>query len=585
MFRSIRWRIAIAFAVLIIACISGLGVYLAHSARNDHLDTLRTQLAEQALLIGDSSIPYFTDSQTQDLDGLAKRLGEQIGSRITIIEKDGVVLGDSEEAPSTMENHSNRPEVQQALSEGTGSSIRFSETVGYEMMYVAVPITVNGEIVGVARVSLPLTEIDKSLDHLSRIIIIGAVIAAVIAILLAFQILRITTEPIKKLTQLSLKMAQGGLDQEIQITSRDEVGELAGAFNQMAARIRETVALITNERDRMATILSTMGDAIFIVDSDSRITTMNKAAESIFQISEEKAKGRTFIEVVRDHELNKVLQSCQSTKKQQTGFVELKPKKQFLGIASTPLPGEANCLILIQDLTELRRLETVRQDFISNISHELRTPISSVKALAETLSEGAIEDTTVAKDFLNRINAEADKLAQMVQELGKLSRIESGEAPLQKKLFEIVQPIEHAVERLRAQAERSGLNIETNIPSGLPQVLADESRVEQVLVNIIHNAIKFTPGGGRIKVSAEVKEDNLVVSVADTGIGIPADDLPRIFERFYKADKSRSGGGTGLGLAIAKHIVEAHGGKIWAESVEGKGSTFHFTLPMTAKTQ
>jgi two-component system phosphate regulon sensor histidine kinase PhoR len=581
MFRSIRWRTAIAFAILIIVCISGLGVYLAHSARNDHLDTLRTQLTGQAWLVGDLNAPYFAGNQTESLEALDQMLGEQIGARITIIKKDGVVVADSDEDPATMDNHSNRPEVIGALSEGIGSSIRYSATLGYNMMYVAVPISVNGEIMGVARISLPLTQIDKSLEHINRIIIIGAAVAAIIAILLAFQILRVTTQPIKRLTELSQKMAKGEFDQEIQITSEDEVGELARAFNQMTARLKETVALITNERDRMATILSTMGDAIFIVDSDSRITTMNKAAERIFQISEEKAKGRTFIEVVRDHELNKVLQSCQSTKKQQTSFVELKPKKQFLGIASTPLSKEANCLILIQDLTELRRLETVRQDFISNISHELRTPIASVKALAETLSEGAIEDPSIAKDFLNRINAEADKLAQMVQELGDLSRIESGESPLVKKPLNIAQPIEHAIERLRAQAERSGLVLETNIPSGLPQVLADESRVEQVLVNIIHNAIKFTPAGGRIKVSAEVKENNLVVSVADTGIGIPADDLPRIFERFYKADKSRASGGTGLGLAIAKHIVEAHGGRIWAESVEGKGSTFKFALPLT----
>jgi two-component system phosphate regulon sensor histidine kinase PhoR len=581
MFRSIRWRTAIAFAILIIVCISGLGVYLAHSARNDHLDTLRTQLTGQAWLVGDLNAPYFARNQTESLEALDQMLGEQIGARITIIKKDGVVVADSEEDPATMDNHSNRPEVMGALSEGIGSSIRYSATLGYNMMYVAVPISVNGEIMGVARISLPLTQIDKSLEHINRIIIIGAAVAAIIAILLAFQILRVTTQPIKRLTELSQKMAKGEFDQEIQITSEDEVGELARAFNQMTARLKETVALITNERDRMATILSTMGDAIFIVDSDSRITTMNKAAERIFQISEEKAKGRTFIEVVRDHELNKVLQSCQSTKKQQTSFVELKPKKQFLGIASTPLSKEANCLILIQDLTELRRLETVRQDFISNISHELRTPIASVKALAETLSEGAIEDPSIAKDFLNRINAEADKLAQMVQELGDLSRIESGESPLVKKPLNIAQPIEHAIERLRTQAERSGLVLETNIPSGLPQVLADESRVEQVLVNIIHNAIKFTPAGGRIKVSAEVKENNLVVSVADTGIGIPADDLPRIFERFYKADKSRASGGTGLGLAIAKHIVEAHGGRIWAESVEGKGSTFKFALPLT----
>ena len=583
MFRSIRWRTGIVFAVLIIACISGLGVYLSHLTRDDHLDTLRTQLADQALLIGDSSAPYFSGSQTQSLDALAKRLGEQIGARITIINKDGVVLGDSEEDPATMDNHSNRPEVIEAICQGTSSTIRYSSTLGYNMMYVAVPITSNGAVAGVARVALPLTQIDKSLQHINRVIIIGAVIAAVTAILLAFQLLRITTEPVKKLTQLSKRMAQGELDQEIQITSRDEVGELARAFNQMAVRLKEMVALITNERDRMATILSNIDDAIFMVNGNGKITAMNRAAESIFQISEGKALGHTFIEIVRDHELNRLLQRCLSTRRQQTGAVEIKPKKQFLGVVATPLSGDGGCLAHIQDLTELRRLEMIRQDFISNISHELRTPIASVKALAETLNEGAVEDPSVAKDFLSRINAEADKLAQMVQELGELSRIESGEAPLQIRSINIAEAIGHAVDRLRAQADRAELKLDIDSTPTLPEVLADEARVEQVLVNLIHNAIKFTPSGGRISISAKAKDNDIMVSVADTGIGIPPDDLPRIFERFYKADKSRTGGGTGLGLAIAKHIVEAHDGRIWAESVEGKGSNFNFTLPLTSK--
>jgi two-component system, OmpR family, phosphate regulon sensor histidine kinase PhoR len=582
-FRSIRWRIGIVFAVLIIACIGGLGAYVSHLTRSDHLDTLRTQLTDQARLVGDLSAPYLSGNQTASLEALAQRLGEQISARITIINIDGTVLADSEEDPSTLDSHSNRPEVIDALSKGTGSSIRYSATLHYNMMYVAVPITLDSGIAGVARVALPLTQIDKSLAHINQIIIIVAVIAAVVAILLAFQMLRITTEPVKKLTQLSKKMARGELDQEIQITSQDEVGELARAFNQMAARLKEMVTLVINERDRMATILSNIEDAIFMVDRDGKVTTMNQAAEKIFQTQANKALGHTFIEVVRDHELNQVLQHCLSTGKQQMGAVEIKPKRQSLSVIATPLSGDSGCLVHIRDLTELRRLEMIRQDFVSNISHELRTPIASVKALAETLNEGAIEDPSVAKDFLSRINVEADKLAQMVQELGELSRIESGKTQLQKRHINIADSIEHAVDRLKAQSDRAGLTLDTNIPPTLPKVMADEARVEQVLVNLIHNAIKFTPSGGRISISAQARDNDILISVADTGEGISADDLPRIFERFYKADKSRSGGGTGLGLAIAKHIVEAHGGKIWAESVEGKGSNFSFTLPLGHK--
>ncbi len=583
MFRGIKWRIGIVFAVLIVVCVAGLGAYLSHQARSDHLDTLRTQLTDEARLISDSSAPYFAGNQTGGLDALAKRLGEQIGARITIINGDGAVLGDSKEDPATLDNHADRPEVKEALSKGTGYSIRYSATLGYQMMYVAVPTKVDGEIAGVARVSLSLAEIDRSLAHLNRVIIVGAAVAAIIAVLLAFLILRITTEPVKKLTQLSRRVAQGQLDQEIQITSRDEVGELGRAFNQMTVRLKETVGLITSERDKMATILSNIDDAIFMVDGDSRITALNRAAEDIFQVPEKKALGRTFIEIVRDHELNGVLQRCLAAQEQQAAAVEMKARKRFLSMTATPLQG-GGCLVHIRDLTELRKLETVRRDFISNISHELRTPIASVKALAETLGDGGIDDPQVAKAFLGKINAEADRLAQMVQELGELSCIESGEAALEKKDISIGEAIGHAVDRLKAQADRAGLTIDVNAPADLPRVVGDERRVEQVLVNIIHNAIKFTPSGGRVSISARVQGDRMLVSVVDTGVGIPADDLPRIFERFYKADKSRSGGGTGLGLAIARHIVEAHGGRIWAESMEGKGATFHFTLPLIPRT-
>jgi len=258
------------------------------------------------------------------------------------------------------------------------------------------------------------------------------------------------------------------------------------------------------------------------------------------------------------------------------------PSKQLLGVIVTPFQGEPGCVVLVQDLSELRKLETIRRDFIANLSHELRTPIASLKVLTETLRDGAIEQPSVAKDFLDKMNAEVDRLAQMVQEMGDLSRIESGEAPLQRRPVNIADIVARVVERLKAQSERAGLRLETQIASALPQVLADEGRIEQVLLNLIHNAIKFTPPGGRIDITAKLYGNKLSVSVSDTGVGISPDDLPRVFERFYKADRARAGGGTGLGLAIARHVVEAHGGLIWAESVEGKGSTFSFTLPLAS---
>jgi two-component system phosphate regulon sensor histidine kinase PhoR len=349
----------------------------------------------------------------------------------------------------------------------------------------------------------------------------------------------------------------------------------------MAARLKDMVALISSERDRFSVTLSNMADGIVVVDGESRVTLVNRAAEAMFEVTEAEAAQNSFVNVVRDYELDDVLQRCLRSREQQAGMVETSRAKRSLGIVATPLKENPGCLLLIRDLTEFRRLESVRRDFISNISHELRTPLASLKALAETLREGALDDTSVAKDFLGKMTTEVDRLAQMVDELGELSRIESGDSPIRREFFNAAGTIEQAAARLRAQAERAGVHLDSSIPPDLPQAIGDRERVERVLINLIHNAIKFTDAGGSITVSAETEGGNLRVSVADTGIGIPADDLPRIFERFYKADKARTGSGTGLGLAIAKHIVEAHGGAIWAESTEGRGSVFSFSLPLS----
>ena len=583
MFTSIRWRVAVAFIVLIIVCVGGLSAYLVHFVRGDYLDNLESQLTSQAELVGATTETYFIIGQAEELAALAKRLGQQIGARVTIINGDGVVLGDTDENPAAMENHGNRLEVIEAVSSGVGRSIRYSTTLGCDMMYVAVPVTVNGDVVSICRIALPLTEIDESLGHINRIVIAGAAIAGIIAIAVAIFISRATTGPVKELTQMAKRMAQGELDQKVRVSSRDEVAELAGAFNQMAAKVKEMVGLLTAERDKMFAILSSVADGILLFDSEGRVTMINQAASKILQLGDDKMLGHTFIEVVHDHELDDVLQRSLKTGEQQTGLVETQLGKQFLGVIATPLRGQSGSVVLLQNLTELQRLQTVRRDFVANISHELRTPVASLKALAETLQAGALDDPTAGREFLAKINVETDRLAQMVNELSELSRIESGKVHLNVQSIDMDEVAMRVVERLKAQADRGRLSLVMDIPANLPRAMADKERVEQVLMNLLHNAIKFTPSQGTINVSARAEGDIVLVAVSDTGVGISADDLPRIFERFFKTDKARVGGGTGLGLAISKHLVEAHGGKIWAESIEEKGSTFTFTLPIATQ--
>jgi two-component system phosphate regulon sensor histidine kinase PhoR len=312
---------------------------------------------------------------------------------------------------------------------------------------------------------------------------------------------------------------------------------------------------------------------------------VNAAAARLLDTSEEQALGRSFAQVAPYHPLIELWKECREQSEEQVGTVEVSLQDLFLQAIVTPFE-EADTegyLVILQDLTRIRRLETVRRDFISNISHELRTPLAGLKALVDTLRGGAIKDRPTAKRFLKRMDAEVDTLTQMVEELLELSRIESGLAPLRLASTPIAEVVIPPVERLRPQAERAGLEFTVRPLAEEPQVLADAERARQVLTNLVHNAIKFTPPGGRVTIAARPSADEVVISVRDTGVGIPVEDLPRIFERFYKADQARSGGGTGLGLAIAKHVVQGHGGRIWAESVEGEGSTFYFTLPVAVE--
>jgi two-component system phosphate regulon sensor histidine kinase PhoR len=290
------------------------------------------------------------------------------------------------------------------------------------------------------------------------------------------------------------------------------------------------------------------------------------------------------METVRDHEVNEFYEACRRTDAQQAGQIEEASQKRLLRVIATPFPpdGPTGVLLIFQDLTEVRRLQSVRQTFIGNISHELRTPLASIKAAVETLREGALEEPEAARNFLERIEGEVDRMTQMVRELTELSRIESGLTQPKFAPIRIEEVVEDCLAALRPQAERKGIVLETALTQGLPPARADAERIRQVLMNIVHNAIKFTPAGGRVIISAGLDGKHLKVSVADNGVGISPADLPHVFERFYKADKSRSSEGTGLGLAIAKHIVQAHGGRIWAESEPGKGSVFAFTLPLAS---
>ena len=583
--RSLRSRIAIAYAALMVACVGAYTAYLAVHGQDFYLATLHRGIEGQARLVSAAARPYLLEPKdAAEIDRLARQLGAQVAARVTIIDRTGKVLGDSDHDPSTMDNHWDRPEVATAVRGGVGTIRRSSATTGYDTLYVAVPIEEGDRLLGVARVALPLSDINGIGESIVRAIALGGLAATGLAVGLALLVAATVTRPIKELTTVAGRMSEGMLDQRVGERSQDEVGQLARAFNSMADRLRTTIKTISSERNTLAAVLSTMADGILIVDGNGRVVLANRAAGLLLRAPPSWMEGKSYVEALRDHELSAVLQRCLEQGAQQSGTAEIGPGRRYVRIVAAPLRGEqTRALALLQDLTEVRRAETVRREFIANVSHELRTPLASLKAVVETLEEGAIDEPDVAREFLSKMHVEVDGLAQLVRELLELSRIESGQAALQVEHQQVELLVRRAVERLLAQVERAGLGLSIEVAPDLPTLMVDGQRVQQVLVNLIHNATKFTPAGGHIVVGAREGEGEIVLWVSDTGVGIAAEDLPRIFERFYKADRSRSGGGTGLGLAIARHVVEAHGGRIWAESLEGRGSTFYFTLPVAAR--
>ena len=583
MFRSIQWRITIWFVLLVLVSMAVLGAYLTSSVRSSQLSSLRTQLENEAKITAEASLPGFTGQEGgNSLDALAKKLGGQIGTRITIIALDGFVLGDSNEDPATMENHATRPEVKDALASGIGESTRYSTTLGKQMMYVAVPITIQGEVLGVARVALPLTQVENSVNRIILSIVVAMIIAAMLVILAAWLIARMTTQPIRELTRASQKIASGEFGQKISLGTKDESGQLAHAFNEMSLKLKEMMATISEDRARLTSILDNMADGVILTDAEGIVVLTNSTGQRLLRIRDKNYKGRPLIEVVREHELNDLLNSCLETGQEQIAQFELTTLNRFLRAIAIPVANDRldGVLLLIQDLTELRSLQTMRREMVGNISHEFRTPLAGIKAMVETLQDGAVDDREAAKDFLSRIEAEVDRMTQLVAELTELSRIETGKAELKLEPVNLNMIVEEVIAQLTPQAERQNLTLEMALADDLPATPVDKGRIRQVMVNLIHNAIKFNRPGGSIKTTIKQSEGLVVVEISDTGTGIAKDDLPQIFERFYKADKSRTGQGSGMGLAIAKHIVEAHGGNIRVQSEEGKGSTFSFSLPL-----
>jgi two-component system, OmpR family, phosphate regulon sensor histidine kinase PhoR len=581
--RSLYWKITVPFVLLIMLSMGVLGFYTVNTVRNTQINNLRSYLTHEAGLIADEALPALVASDNRStIDNISKATGRQIEARVTIIATNGIVMGDSWEDPLTMENHTNRPEVIQALASGIGESTRYSSTTGQNMLYLAVKIADDNQVLGVARVALPTTVVENSVSSAIRTISWATALAALLVILAAALITRMITRPVRKLTRAAVRLTSGQFDQMIRIESRDELGRLGHAFNKMSVNLKEKISALSDEKSKLSTVLASITDGVIITDPRTNVVIANPAAESLFYFKESQARGKPLIEVVFNHEIDQLLKQCLAVKEKQNVTIDT-PNSRFIRVIAVPLVAEnlTGCLLLLQDLTELRALQTMRREFIGNISHELRTPLAGIKAVVETLQDGAIEDREAAQDFLSKINAEVDNLTQMVDELIDLSRIETLKVTLNLTPTDLNSLVTQVIEQLKPLAERKHISIRAVLSNDLPHIQADRERIRQVIVNILHNAVKFSPDLGVITVMTTSDSKSAILRLTDAGIGIAKEDIPHVFERFFKADRSRSNPGSGLGLAIAKHIILAHGGEIEVQSELGVGSTFSFKLPLS----
>jgi two-component system phosphate regulon sensor histidine kinase PhoR len=585
--RFVPWtlagRLAVTFALVTAIVTIGLGVFLDFSIRSLYLDRLESQLESQAYVVGRSlSTQLNNDPSISTVDPLVKAYRQDINARITIIAPDGTVIGDSDADPAGMNNHLDRPEIAEAVADGIGSVQRQSGTVDAKFLYVAVQIP--GAPDYIAETALPISQVDNAMSDVRQRIAAGTLFAVFVSIIASLLISRKITGSLKEVRDSAVRVAGGDLDVTIEPPSTRELADLATAFNTMTGQLDQLVEESRRARMRWASAFASLGDGMLLVDNSEIVTAINVAGANLLDSDPDWAVNQAFVVVARDHELTSLLRESMQRQELRRAVIELSRGNLFIEATARPVMGykERYTIVTLRDVTELRRLESVRREFVANVSHELRTPLASIRAVVETLEGGAIDDEEVADDFLHRIVGEVDRLAALVDDLLDLARLESGRVHLTLDALDPLDLISRAAERLRPQTERARLNLVVDVPIELPPVLADRARIEQVLLNLVHNAIKFTPAGGTITVRGHIDGDALVTEVTDTGSGIPEADLQRLFERFYKADKARRSEGTGLGLAIAKHIVQTHNGTISVASTLGKGSTFTFTLPLAS---
>jgi len=563
--------------VLIILALSGLILTFSFSRIRSHYEEILAQELEylgRALSVDVSS--FLQEGRTAEMDAYLKKVGKDIHARVTVIDPEGVVLADSSSDPTKMENHRYRPEVAEALEGKIGRSLRFSYTVEADMLYVGLPLERDGRIEGVLRLSLFLRTINVLLHGLTKTIGLAVAIIAVGALLLALLFSLHVVGPIRKLTGAARRVAGGDLGTKVAIRHNDEFRELGAAFNSMTGRIQKLFSDVSEQKEELARILSSLQEGLLVTDREGRIVKANERLATLF--GETGLEGKFVWEAIRKPKLLELLTSGLGEGESRSEEMLVDGKRLLCTAAR--LGKQGGVVMTCHDLTAIRNAEVMKRDLAVNVSHELRTPIAAILGAIESLPE---DDSIADKAALDILKRHAERLRLLVEDLLTLSRLEDQGFRLETRAFDVAPLAQSVLHLFAPRLKEKNIEAEVVVPPGLPALKADPYRIEQMLINLVDNALKYTDGG-RIEILLRNEGREFVIAVKDTGIGIPAEHLPRIFERFYVVDKSRSRklGGTGLGLSIVKHIAQLHGGSISVESEESRGSTFTVRLPFGA---
>jgi two-component system phosphate regulon sensor histidine kinase PhoR len=582
------WKIYSVFATFILLSALLVGGLLGRHIAKNKLADIQAALQTRSLLLAELAAPHFAEPPARKLQKTIVSLGKKTHTRMTVINAQGVVLADSDKDPLTMDNHGQRPEVLESRFHDFGQAIRFSKTLQTRMMYLARSVHKSGHFLGYVRTSLPLIIVDQRLAEVRKTIMMGVSLVTLISLLLGFFLARHFTRPLTAMTEMAEAMAQGNFGKRLSVKRKDEIGRLEKALNKMAEKSQQRLAIINMDRNKLSAILSCMSEGVIAINKDELIIHINDAAATLLGIDIDNSLNKPIWETTRIHDISKILTDTARDLKiiKRSVKIAYGTHDRIIEMHAAPLQdgiGSAvGAMVVLMDVSELRHLETVRRDFVANASHELKTPITAIRALVETLLDDREISPKKQQIFLEKIKNQSLRISAIVTDLLALSRFELRDESLAEEPVNLAEVTRKTLEDLSLSAIEKQITIELSVPETPLIITGGWDALEQAVSNLLDNAIKYTPEQGHIWLRCFGKDHEAVIEVRDTGIGIEPQDQERIFERFYRVDKARSRelGGTGLGLSIVRHIVMAHGGRVEVKSIPGSGSTFQLIFPL-----